>query len=321
MTPADRVEAIRAFGYTPREAAFLAEAMLHSGYFVARQFTFFTGASMGKAVAQLTARLLTRRHAAAIATRQGQHVYHVSAKHLYAAINGSDGRNWSRRSPLAIKTRLMSLDYVLSHRDEEFFGTQADRIEYFVGVLGIDRSRLPRRHFADRSQIGVVNHPPKLSFVYFAEAGSSLSCFGRYLQQHRALFNALTASRIVFASDSVRLFDEAGAVFRRFAEGEAATCASAAETSALLEYFRIRRCYEAGQLAGFTKATLDQLREDRQRFQGARVENAYGRWVAGGDAAVRDAFETEQTSLDGVDLRFETHWLNHSYAQCGTRSD
>ena len=118
------------------------------------------------------------------------------------------------------------------------------------------------------------------------------------------------------------MFERAETTFRRFYDDDREIRArtAAEHMAALLAYFGTRCCYERKQLVGFTKATLDRFRDDRERFRGARFESACARWLTGGDEDVRGVFERDLSCLIRPDLRFETHWLNHSYAHCGTRS-
>jgi len=327
VTPDERIEAIRVLGYSAREAAFLVTAIRHSGYFVGRQFMHFAGTSTsGKAVSQLTTRLTAQQHATVVTSQRVPHVYDLVAKRLHATLNDSDKRLKPTRSPIGIKTRLMALDYVLEHRSEQFLASDRERDDYLTGVLGIDTSRLP--HWRHEELVGLstgADHDaPRLFVVYLAQAGSSLLAFRRYLRQRRNLFDSLIACRIVYASDSPGLFDRASTVFERSCncDSETRSRAAAQHVADLLNYFRVRRRYETRQLAGFSTATLDRLRDDRERFEGARFEGAYERWVTeGDDDGVRAVIETNRPGMSRPDLRFETHRLNHSYAHCGTRSE
>ncbi len=162
MIPDDRVEAIRAFGYSAREAAFLVTAMLHGGFFVGRQFNQFIGQSTSRAVAHLAAKLGARRHVTVIASRGGPHVYHLRSKQLYAAVSESEARKRHRPSLLTIKTSLMALDYVLSHSDEVFLTTERE-LAYRACIPGIDEiKRFPAQYrgpigFRDGSDSEVQN--------------------------------------------------------------------------------------------------------------------------------------------------------------------
>lgn len=59
MNAQEQTAALQEFGYTPREAAFLALAALHSGYFLRRQFC----PKRGKLADVLCRKVLARDHA------------------------------------------------------------------------------------------------------------------------------------------------------------------------------------------------------------------------------------------------------------------
>jgi hypothetical protein len=39
----------------------------------------------------------------------------------------------------------MGFDYVLAHREHQYLATETEKLDYFSGTLGIDRSYLPGR--------------------------------------------------------------------------------------------------------------------------------------------------------------------------------
>src|SRR3954465_645202 len=130
-------------GYTEREAQFIELAALHSGYFVRRQFNAFLGQPRGRAAADLIEKLVHRHHVTCEVFFGHAHVYHLSAKPLYTLLGEPDNRHRRHRSPFGIKTKLMTLDYVLAHREARFLATEDARVAYFT-ERGIDRARLPQ---------------------------------------------------------------------------------------------------------------------------------------------------------------------------------
>ena len=80
MSNCERVEAIRALGYTEREAAFLVVAALHGGYFLRRQYTEFIGKETGGTAAALVERLLAKEHARATTALNNTKVYHLASR-------------------------------------------------------------------------------------------------------------------------------------------------------------------------------------------------------------------------------------------------
>src|SRR5689334_23975110 len=89
------VLALERFGYTSRQAAFLALVARHGGYFLRRQYVAFTGQSHGLATVRFLRRLVERRHARTLSTLDGA-VFHLSARPLYAALGEEHNRNRRR---------------------------------------------------------------------------------------------------------------------------------------------------------------------------------------------------------------------------------
>src|SRR5262249_34901452 len=151
-----------------------------------------------------------------------------------------------KRSAAAVKIRLMTLDYVLAHPGERYFGSGPARDEYLTRVFGISEDALPAGRFAVRYRTRIAaGEPPRLTLAQLAESGAPLASFRRCPLSHQALFAALNDCRVVFASDSPRLFSAATAMFERLDDRGGNPRAETADTEGLLEYFRIRRAYEA----------------------------------------------------------------------------
>jgi len=84
--------------------------------------------------------------------------YHVGAKPFFTAIGEEDNRNRRWRQPYPVKIKLMGLDFVFAHRQHHYLATEAEKLDYFAGTLGLNRSYLNllaglvlRRVFAMRS--------------------------------------------------------------------------------------------------------------------------------------------------------------------------
>src|SRR5262252_1481824 len=115
MSHSERLEALKALGYTDREAAFLCLAALHSGYFLRRQYCDFIGREVGGTAAALVERLADQRHAGVITAFNNTKICHLGSRPFYQALGEPDNRNRREHSPAAVKSRLMGLDFVLAH--------------------------------------------------------------------------------------------------------------------------------------------------------------------------------------------------------------
>src|SRR5262245_16778944 len=114
MTDAERHYALRRFGYTEQESAFLCLAALHGGYFLRRQYAQFLRRHDGGTVTQLIEKTLALGHTKASTYRQKIQLYHLCARAFYTALGQADNRNRRRHQTDAIKNKLMGFDFVLA---------------------------------------------------------------------------------------------------------------------------------------------------------------------------------------------------------------
>lgn len=143
-------------------------------------------------------------------------LHHVASYQLYRAMADPDCRHRRERSLWAVRKKVMALDYVLAHRGERCLATAAQKLEYFLGELGLHPAsfpnkaycrarlaRLTRRYFVDRFPIHLTSEegcpPPVVSFCYIDD-GLSLSGFKTYLTQYEPLLAALGQFHVAFVS-------------------------------------------------------------------------------------------------------------------------
>src|SRR5215472_14493223 len=146
MTFAERAALVRALGFSPRRATFLATVALHSGYCLRRQYEAFAGIKRGQSAQVFLDGLVESRLANRITFRANRgSIYHVFGRRLYAAIGQDDDTNRRHVSPPIIARKLMLLDFVLTRPDADWYATEADKIDLLVTRLGVPPSVLPRR--------------------------------------------------------------------------------------------------------------------------------------------------------------------------------
>src|SRR5215831_10943306 len=132
MTTPERMKALQCLGYELNEARFLCIAALQSGYFLRRQFLFFTGGTKGWKDVTFLNKLRLNRHCRVTVYRHNRMVYHLSAKPLYDALGEKDNRNRREHQPSTIKNKIMGLDFVLEHSTYQYLATEHEKLDYFV---------------------------------------------------------------------------------------------------------------------------------------------------------------------------------------------
>jgi hypothetical protein len=124
----DRVRALRALGYTPRQLRFLRLVLRCGGVCVPRQYARYAGiAPGGRRCLGFFARLVRRGHAARLPCGHNRaHVYHVHGRALEAAF-GEDANRYRRAmSPALVVVRLMRLDAALMTPDAVAYAALTD---------------------------------------------------------------------------------------------------------------------------------------------------------------------------------------------------
>ncbi|MGH9162411.1 MAG: hypothetical protein ACRD2X_20795 [Vicinamibacteraceae bacterium] len=199
----ERVEAIKAFRFTERQARFLVTVMLHSGVCLGRQYCAFAGIEYGAPVANLFKTLQARRFATPqVCGHNRARLFHLHYKPLYAAIGEPDNRF---RRPMTLARaveRLMLLDAVMADRSLIWLGTERDKLHYFRGI-GVPYHDLPAltfrsvdeetvRFFPEKQPIGVANDGRTHVFLYLVTRSTPMD-FRLFLEHHAELLRSLPA--------------------------------------------------------------------------------------------------------------------------------
>ncbi len=230
MIAFDPIPEIVKLGYTPREAAFLYFAGMHSGYFLRRQFNAFIGRNAGEIGQRFSDRIISLGHADRMDYGQKRFVYHLRAKFIYRLLNIEDSQSRRRKGDHEIKTRLMQLDFLLDHLGEQALETEAQKVAFFSTKLSVAAIDLPQvsfcragsrqertRYFVERLPIMVDREgqktSPLVTFAYIDNGTKTLKPFHRFLDTHARLLRNLALAKVIYVADSSRNFDEAERVF------------------------------------------------------------------------------------------------------------
>ena len=144
----DREKALEPFGWTGREAEWIALVCLHSGVFTRAQFCYFLDAvndrkRAGRFVHDLVERGLGIEYALPN-KRGGAKAIRISNKPIYRALGIENVRHRRESDDTLMLRRLLSLDYVLEYPELPWLPTEREKVAFFDS-LGIDRNRIPHR--------------------------------------------------------------------------------------------------------------------------------------------------------------------------------
>ena len=290
-------EGLHLLGYGKCESEFLFLVATHSGYFTNRQFKSFAQTESGSVSHAFIRKLLERKHATFHAYRSGGRVYHVFARKVYQAIERENLRTRKKHELEYVKTRLVTLDFVLGHPQYPYLETEAEKIAFFAKEYGVGFETLPvkqyrarkstevtPRYFVDRFPmfVNAVLSPPLVTFTFVDSGAVTLDGFGTHLRAYFALFQALPSFEFLYIAPSSRLFQAAESEFHHALYGRRAQ----SKYVTVLEYFRVRKAWEAKERVASADVVL--LKEGQARYAGTRIEEVYEKWRNGvvGDAVV-----------------------------------
>jgi len=290
----EHVSAIRSLGYTADEARFLYIVATHSGYFVPRQFTAFTGTSWGKRTDNLTRKLERSGHATWREYMDMGGVYHLFSKTLYRLIDRENLRNRRRHSSEFIRTRLLLLDFVMGYSAYTYLETEHEKVHYFCDELGIPKKSLPAkayegrltpeptlRYFVDKFPLFLDSSngspSPVLTLSYVDPGHTTLGSFAHHLNEYLPLFQYLSKFRFVYIAASTVHFERAEACFSSLVKAPSRHMVP----EELEKYFRLREAWERKHYGMLSTEDIGWLEQANQRFGGARVEWLYKLWGSG----------------------------------------
>ena len=296
-----QIAALQALGYTEDEARFLYLVATHSGYFLARQFLGFTGASWGKRTMLFWSKLQADRHARTYRFARGGAAYHLFSRKVYREIGGENLRNRREHELEYIRTRIAMLDFVLGNLDLDYLETEPEKVAYFCTERKVPKQHLPSktyigrhtvtptvRYFVDRYPMffpPASSNARSVTLTYIQDTQANLAGFVHHLQIYLPLFRELSEFRFLFLARTNAHFAKASELFRDLVT----IPLSSNPAEDLLRYFAIRKAWDFAQYTSLTEADLIFRNLAKERFQGTRFEHLYRAWKVGrvADAEIR----------------------------------
>ncbi len=282
-------------GYSEQEARFLYLVATHSGYFTLRQFLDFTGTAKGWNVHQFTSKSIRLGHVRAATCAYRTSVFNLFSRKVYGILDRDNLRNRRRLSSELIRTRLLILDFVLSHPGLDYLETETDKVAYFRehGVpetaipgriyKGIDPNSTTKRCFVDRFPVffsadsDCPSAEPTPTLVYCDSANRSLLHYITHLRHYEHFLRRLPGFQFVYAAPSAVKLQRAEHFFKSLFEEN-----SVANVRSIARYFRLRRLWDENKHSLLTRADRDHLRYGNQRYRDELAESNYQKWAVGG---------------------------------------
>jgi hypothetical protein len=219
---ADPILALESLGYTEREAAFLYLVAVHSGYFVRRQFDYFTDRNKGALVMRFLEKARIAGHVEFLDYKQGWHVYHLFSRVIYRLLGNPESQHRRRKGDAQVRAWLMALDYVLENDGDHFLASDADKAQLFTESRGLPSglvvNAVGRLHpllasipisLADRTR--PAQSPVRFAFI--DEGLATIERFLRFLSVAGPLLRTVGNFEVVYISGSAFNFQAAKDAF------------------------------------------------------------------------------------------------------------
>jgi hypothetical protein len=293
-----RVAAIMEFGFTLRQARFLAHALVYSGVFLERQYRTFAGIAHGQKTHDFLAKLVNGGYARAItpgALHRGR-LFHVQYKPLYEAIGEPNNRNRKPASLGRFVERLMLLDAVLADTQCSWLGTERDKMNYFEAYLEKDLPKdwyphhsfgegpeKTKRYFPEKLPIGSPRDGGRRHVFLYLVTREVPAEFRLFLLRHADLLRAVGEWTIRLLVP--RRLRKAVAVYRYAVRDAFKTPLTPEEVDELDWYFRARLGCASDPAPD---SDLD-IATAARKFGAARFRALRRRWAHGGKPALWSA--------------------------------
>ncbi len=321
----DPIQSLEAIGYVQREASFLYLVAVHSGYFLRRQYHRFTGREGGRMATRFLRKAHRHRHIQVIECGQKRHIYHLTAKPIYAALGLAGSQHRRIKSDAYMKSRLMVLDFMLDHLSADVLFTEAAKVDFFTTQCGVKLELLPQSYvgrplyFADGFPI-LVSRICVPRFTFFDEGQVSSSRFENFLEQYQPLLSALRTSELVYVADTDANVRRAKAAFERCFPADrmrGVTPLTPMGVDHFLKFLRARQFFEA-EGGGVLTSELDVLHEGESLYTTLEHQALCAAWKTGATDAKKIRERFQQTPLR---VTFTTTVLPYSYPIYTLRQD
>jgi hypothetical protein len=325
------IQALRNLGYTEREARFLYVVAIHSGYFTQTQLCHFLGNKSGRAAHSFTLRLLSRKHARDRKYQNNAHVYHLTHRRIYQAIERENLRNRRTHTFEFMKTRLAILDFVLGHLQHDYFEGEAEKVQYFEGRLYIRPQDMPGRayrgankipdtirYFVDKFPLfldSTVASEPRLTLSFIDPGFGNLEAFKTHLSAYATFLSRIPRFAFLFASPRVRLFKAAENHFNEVADPQPGKL-----SEQIARYFELRASWEAKKYESLKDPDIEFMNHAKQCFAGEVFESAFKDWKAGRLTQKGLVAVLENRARRIQEIEFKTCLLPRDYSSFGQNS-
>ncbi len=284
-----REDALEPFGWTGRQAEWIALACLHSGVFTRAQLSACLGIDRWQALRFV--RALLERGVAAEEKLERRKVCRIFGRGIYRALAAEDIRHRRDASEEVLLRRLLSLDYVLEHPELPWLPTEPEKVGAFE-ALGIERRLLPSRLYRGAAGSTRRYFPVKLPvaldaeralFVFVDPGYQSAKALRSWGARHSGLWKALRkrcrSVGVVAVVRTVRELQRAQTILENWVSDLRSDSSGPSDQAARREIARIERAILEGDDRaldeyGDLQAGLERIVELKQLRRNLRSRSA-----------------------------------------------
>jgi hypothetical protein len=295
MTSPPFIQELKAYGYSEIESCFLQLVALHSGVFLRRHFMRYAHVTSGKRVDSFMKKLKSNSHCHTYPLNKNASVFHLTSRAIYRAVGHENLRHRRSHRVDYVKTKLLSLDYILDNPDRKYLPTEEDKIHLFAKVLGIPLSDLPARayttpngkaetlrYFVDKFPLFLSEISLSVPVVHFTYVDpgpyTSIVDFLSHLRMYARLFAQMEVIRMVYIYYVSNKWKQAQDLFHCFVRSG---CKVDTNDLDLVKYFQIREAWESKQYEKVGATELLFLGQAKKKYLGSKYEALYGQWKNG----------------------------------------
>jgi len=248
------------FGWTEREAEWIALVCLHSGCFLRSQMCRYL--QIDRREASTLVRSIVANGFAVETKLPGHqgppHLCRISNRQIYRALGAEHIRYRRAVDARLTLTRVLGLDYIVEHPAYHWLPTEQDKVYFFHSKLRISTDHLPSRVYKGTagqqqrffvSKYPIAHEKNTVTFLYIDPSDLTDKPLRSWLSDHRQLFDILRHAgkriRVVVVASDRKILTRAERILRPWSKTQPASREASPRTD---ELHRLTQAYRNGDL-------------------------------------------------------------------------
>jgi len=248
------------FGWTEREAEWIALVCLHSGCFLRSQLCYYL--QIDRTPARRLVRSIVDRgfgHEVRLQNHQGSpFLCRISNRQIYRALGAEHIRYRRAVDSRLTLHRVLGLDYILENSTRHWLPTEHEKVHFFHSRLNVPTDQLPSRVYKGRagqkqqffvSKYPIAHEKNTVIFLYIDPCDLTDKPLRSWLADHRPLFDVLRHAgkriRVVVVASDRKILTRAERILRPWSKAQPVPHEPSPRTD---ELHRLTQAYRKGDL-------------------------------------------------------------------------